>query len=119
MTRRMADEEGKSVEGELMENTNLPFIDRVMSFPLPDKFKMPQVDKYDGSGDLAEHVKSLRAHFILHGTSNEISCRTFPLTLTGVTEEWFARLPVKSINNFKDLECLFLGQLLATQKRNT
>jgi hypothetical protein len=85
MTRRMAGEDGKSVAGELMENTNLPFTYQVMSFPLLDKFKMPQVDKYDGSGDPAEHVQSLRAHFILHGTLNEISCRTFPPTLTGVS----------------------------------
>jgi hypothetical protein len=44
-------EEGRSTAEDLMSNTNLPFTDRVMRFPLPNKFKAPQVDRYDGSGD--------------------------------------------------------------------
>jgi hypothetical protein len=112
MAYQMADEEEKSIAGELMENTNLLFTNPVMGFPLHDKFKMPLVDKYDGRGDPAKYVESLRAHLILHGTLDEISCRAFPLTLTGVAREWFARLLVKSIDNFKDFGCLFLCQFL-------
>ena len=93
----------------LMDNIDLPFIDRVLGFPLPDKFKMPRMDKYDGNGDPAEHVENLHQHFSLHGTPDEIACRTFPLTLAGVAKDWFARLPTKSVDNFKDLGRLFLG----------
>ncbi|XP_059446517.1 uncharacterized protein LOC132178073 [Corylus avellana] len=64
-----------------------------------------------------EHMESLRAYFILHETPDEISCRAFPLTLAGVAKEWFARLPIESVDNFKSLGCLFLSQFLATQKR--
>jgi hypothetical protein len=35
-----------------MQKTNLPFTDQVMRFPSSEKFKVPRVDKYDGSGDL-------------------------------------------------------------------
>ena len=33
--------EDLSIVEDLMLNTNLPFTDRVMRFPLPDKFKVP------------------------------------------------------------------------------
>ncbi|XP_059450872.1 uncharacterized protein LOC132181637 [Corylus avellana] len=88
-----------------------------MNFPLPDKFKMPHVDKYDGKGDPMEHMESLRAHFIVHGTPDEISCRAFPLTLAEAANEWSLRLSTKSMDNFKSLGCLFLSQFLVTCKR--
>jgi hypothetical protein len=113
----LAGKEEKSTTKELMDNTDLPFTNQVLGFPLPDKFKMPSVDKYDGNGDPAKHVENLRQHFSLHGTLDEIACRTFLLTLVGIAKDLFARLPAKLVDNFKDLGHLFLGQFLATQKR--
>ncbi|XP_059436452.1 uncharacterized protein LOC132169435 [Corylus avellana] len=74
MADKIANGENGLTAEELMENTNLTFTDRVMNFPLPDKFKMPHIDKYHSNGDPTEHMESLRAHFILHGTPDEISC---------------------------------------------
>jgi hypothetical protein len=48
----MENEEGQSTAEHIMMKTTLPFTNRVLNFPLPDKFKDLQVDKYDGSGDL-------------------------------------------------------------------
>jgi hypothetical protein len=76
---------------------------------MPDKFKMPYVDKCDGNRDPTEYVENFRAHLILHGTPYEIACRAFLLTLAGVAKDWFARLPPKSVGNFKDLGYLFLA----------
>ncbi|XP_059441976.1 uncharacterized protein LOC132174319 [Corylus avellana] len=117
MARQIADGGDQTNAGELMENTSLPFTPRVMNFPLPDKFKMPRVNLYDGTGDPTEHMEGLRAHFILHGTPDAISCRVFPLTLAGVAKDWFGKLPANSIDDFKTLGHLFLSQFLATQKR--
>ncbi|XP_059451082.1 uncharacterized protein LOC132181868 [Corylus avellana] len=90
LTRKLIAKEEKSPGGELMDNTDLPFTDRVLSFPLPDNFKMPRVKEFDES---------------------------FPFTLEGVAQDWFARLPAKSVDNFKTLGRLFLSQFLATRKR--
>ena len=95
----------------------LPLSDLVMSFPMLDKFKMSCVDRYDGSEDPLKHVENFHAHLILHGTPDEIACRAFPLTFAGVAKDWFARLPPKLVDNFKDLGYLFLGQFLTTRKR--
>jgi hypothetical protein len=47
-----------------------------------DKFKMPRVEKYDGSGDPNRHLVAFWKHLILHGTPNGIACKAFLLTLT-------------------------------------
>ncbi|XP_059429048.1 uncharacterized protein LOC132162845 [Corylus avellana] len=78
---------------------------------------MPRVNTYDGIGDPTHHMESLHAHFTLHGTPDEISCRAFPLTLAGVAKDWFGRLLANSIDDFKTLGRLFLSQFLATRKR--
>jgi hypothetical protein len=84
---------------------------------MPDKFKMPRVEKYDGSGDPKVHIEAFQEHLILHGTSDEIACRAFPLTLTKVAKNWFTGLPPKLVDNFKELGYQFLAQFLATCKR--
>jgi hypothetical protein len=109
MAHQIAGDEVKSIARELLEDTYLPFSNRVMVFPIPDKFKMPHVDKYNGSGDPTEHVENFHAHLILLGTPDEIACRAFPLTLAEVAKDWFARLPPKSVDNIKDLGYLFLA----------
>jgi hypothetical protein len=92
-----------------LEDTHLPFSNLVMAFPMPDKFKMPHIKKYDGSKDPTEHVENFWERFILHGTLDEIACRAFPLTLVRVAKDWFARLLIKSVDKFKDLGYLFLA----------
>jgi hypothetical protein len=84
---------------------------------MPDKFKMPRIEKYDGNGDPQVHLEAFREHIILHGTPDEIACNAFPLTLKGVMKDWFTRLPLKLVGTFKELERLFLIQFLATRKR--
>lgn len=71
----------QSVVDNLLQNTNLPFTNRVMKFPLSDKFKVPQVELYDGLKVATKHFKAYRSHVILHGMPDEIVCHAFPLTL--------------------------------------
>jgi hypothetical protein len=70
----MENGEGQSMAEHLMTKTTLPFTNRVLRFPLPDKFKDPRVDKYDGSRDPSDHIEGFRAHLALHGTPDEIAC---------------------------------------------
>jgi hypothetical protein len=109
--------EGQSTAEHLMTKTTLPFTNRVMKFQLPDKFKNPRVDKYDGSGDPSNHIEGFRAHLVLHGTLDEIVCRAFPLTLKGVAKDWFGNLKPQSIYSFDMLGRQFLNQFLAVRRR--
>jgi hypothetical protein len=110
----MDGEDPKLIAWDMLDDENLPFLERVRAYTMPDKFKMPRVEKYDGSRDLQAHLEAFREHIILHGTSDKIACRAFPLTLKGVAKNWFTGLPPKSVNTFKELGRLFLAQFLAT-----
>jgi hypothetical protein len=85
----------QSVVDNLLQNTNLPFTDRVTKFPLPDKFKVPQVELYDGLKVATKHFKTYRSHVILHGMPKEIVCQAFPLTLKESTRRWFETFPTQ------------------------
>ena len=45
---------------ELVHQTDSPFTASVTSFPLPPKFRMPQVESYDGSKDPLDHLESFK-----------------------------------------------------------
>jgi hypothetical protein len=117
MLRRMDGEDPKLMAWDMLEDESLPFTERVKAYPMPDKFKMPRIEKYNGSGDPQDHLEAFREHIILHGTPDEIACRAFPLTLKGVAKDWFTGLPPKTVGTFKELGRLFLTQFLATRKR--
>jgi hypothetical protein len=115
--RRINGEDQKLMAWDMLKDENLPFTKRVKKFPMPNKFKMPRIEKYDESGDPQAHLEAFREHIILHGTPNEIACKAFPLTLRGVAKDWFTELPPKSVGTFKELGHLFLTQFLAIRKR--
>ena len=59
---------------ELVHRTDSPFIALVTSFPLPLKFRMPQVETYDGSKDPLDHLESFKTLVHLQGVVDEIMC---------------------------------------------
>jgi hypothetical protein len=97
----------------MLDDENLSFSERVRAYAVLDKFKMPRVEKYDRSRDPKAHLEAFRENLILYGTLDEITCRAFPLTLTGVVKDWFTGLPLKLVDSFKELGYLFLAQFLA------
>ena len=45
---------------DLAHRTNSPFTAFVTTFPLPPKFRMPQVENYNGSKDTLDHLESFK-----------------------------------------------------------
>lgn len=82
----------ESVVEDLLQNTNLPFTANVMELLLPQNFKVPQMDTFDGSKDPVKHIELCKAHMTLHRVPDEIACSAFPLTLKGVAQRWFRNL---------------------------
>ena len=68
---------------ELVHRTNSPFTAPVTSFPLPAKFRMPQIEAYDESKDTLDHLESFKTLMHLQGVANKIMCRAFLTTLKG------------------------------------
>ena len=82
---------------DLVHRTNSPFTASTTSFPLP------QVENYDESKDLLDHLESFKTLMHLQGAPNEIMYRAFPTTLKGPARIWFSRLMPNSIGTFKEL----------------
>ena len=84
----------------------------VTLFPLPPKFRMPQVETYDESKDPLDHLKSFKTLMHLQGVANEIMCKAFPTTLKGLVRIWFSRLTPNSIGTFKELSSQFASHFI-------
>ena len=45
---------------DLVNRTDSPFTATINSFPLPHKFRMPHIDRYDGVKDPLDHLETSR-----------------------------------------------------------
>ena len=68
---------------DLVHRIDSPFTAFVISFPLPPKFRMLQVENYDRSKDPLDHLESFKTLMHLQGVLDKIMCRVFPTTLKG------------------------------------
>lgn len=88
-----------------------------MAVPLPTKFKVPQINLYDGSKDPIDYLENFKAHMTLHSFPEEVACRAFPLTLKRIAQGWFGTLRPRSIGSFEELAKQFLTWFMASRRR--
>ena len=88
---------------DLVNRTDSSFTIPVNSCPLPRKFRMPQIESYDGVKDPLYHLETFKTLMYLQGVPDKIMCRAFPTTLKGAARIWFSILTPNSINTFKEL----------------
>ena len=60
---------------DLVNRTDSPFTAPINSFPLPSKFRMPQMDSYDGVRDPLDHLETFKTLMHLQGVADAIMCR--------------------------------------------
>ena len=100
----------------MIRATDSPFTTVVLECPVPSKFKLPQLEPFDGLKDLQDHLNTFKTTLGLQQPPDEILCRSFPTILKGVAREWFTKLPTSSINNFKQLSNAFLRHFVGGQR---
>ena len=97
----------------IVRKTDSPFTVAVQECPVPSKFRLPQLEPFDGLKDPLDHLNTFKTTLGLQQPSDEILCRSFPTTLKGVAREWFNKLPTSSIDTFEQLSgsffCHFVG----------
>ena len=86
----------------LVQQTESLFTADVLHFPFPPKFRMPQMDAFDGTKDLMDHLNTYKNQIELHRYQNPIRCQAFTITLKGSALAWFSRLHLVSIFFFKE-----------------
>ena len=57
---------------DLVNRTDLPFTIPVNSCPLPQKFRMPQIESYDEVKDPLDHLETFKTLMHLQGVLDEI-----------------------------------------------
>ena len=75
---------------DLVNRTDSPFTAPVNSFPLPSKFRMPQINSYDRVRDHLDRLETFKTLMHLQGVADVIMCRAFPTTLKGAARIWFS-----------------------------
>ena len=93
---------------ELVYRTDSPFTAQVTFLPLLAKFRMPQVEAYDGSNNPLDHLELFKILMYLQGVLNEIMCRALPTTLKGPPRVWFSKMTNNIVSTFKELSRNFV-----------
>ena len=101
--------------GTLVQQTKSPFTAEVLHFPLPAKFRMPQVEAFDGVKDPVDHLNTYKNQMELHGYQDPVRCRALAITLKGPASAWFNRLPPSSISSFRELSIAFVSHFIGAR----
>ena len=80
--------------------------DSLSLFPnarLPPKFKMPNLDKFDGTNCPKSHLKMYMRAMQPLGATKEVLAQMFQNTLTGVALRWFLNLDDARARSWEDI----------------
>ena len=99
----------------LVQQTKSPFTAEVLHFPLPEKFRIPQVEAFDGVRDPVDHLNTYKNQMELHGYQDPMRYRAFAITLKGPALAWFNRLPLSSISSFRELSIAFVSHFIGAR----
>ncbi|KAF5932396.1 hypothetical protein HYC85_028567, partial [Camellia sinensis] len=76
---------------------------------LPNRFKMPHIDRFDGSGDLMVHLRLFSDILRPMGLSKLQKLSLFGRTLSGVAVIWYAKLE-DSVKSWEEMAEAFIAQ---------
>ena len=96
----------------LVQQMKSPFTAEVLHFPLPTKFRMPQIKAFDGMKDHVDHLNTYKNQMELHGYQDSDRCRAFATTLKSLALAWFNRLPPSSVSSFKQFSIAFVSHFI-------
>ena len=99
----------------LVQQTESPFTAEVLRYPLPAKFRMPQVEAFDGVKDPVDHLNTYKNQMELHGYQDPVRCRAFATTLKGPAMAWFNIIPPSTISSFRELSIAFVSHFIGAR----
>ena len=99
----------------LVQQTESPFTAEVLRYPLPAKFRMPQVEAFDGVKDPVDHLNTYKNQMELHRYQDLVRCRAFATTLKGPAMAWFNRIPPSTISSFRELSIAFVSHFIGAR----
>ena len=104
-----------SLHGWFGTTNRIPVHSGVLHFPLPAKFRMPQIETFDGTKDPVDHLNTYKNQMELHGYQYPVRCRAFAITLKGLTLAWFNRLSPLTISSFRELTIALVSHFIGAR----
>ncbi|XP_077228396.1 uncharacterized protein LOC143861353 [Tasmannia lanceolata] len=77
---------------------------------LPHNFKVPDYDKYDGTGCPRNHMRWFIILSQEYGLNHEQMAQLFPISLVGIAKKWFLRLKPDEVRTMKDISDQLIEQ---------
>ncbi|XP_077237171.1 uncharacterized protein LOC143878831 [Tasmannia lanceolata] len=77
---------------------------------LPHNFKVPDYDKYDGTGCPRNHVRWFIILSQQYGLNHEQMAQLFPISLIGIAKKWFLRLKPDEVRTMEDISDQLIEQ---------
>ena len=67
----------------MVKRMDSPFTTKVLECPMPPKFRLPQLELFDGLKDSLDHITTFKTTLSLQHPPDEILCCSFLTTLKG------------------------------------
>ncbi|KAK6140774.1 hypothetical protein DH2020_025493 [Rehmannia glutinosa] len=83
--------EVKKPSTNLFSPTESSFVEGITREEIPSSFEMPEMENYDGTSDLWDHLENFQAHMMLHRETDAIKCRAFSATLSKNARVWYKK----------------------------
>ena len=99
----------------LVQQIESSFTVEVLHFPFPKKFRMPQIETFDGTKYPIDHLNTYKNQMELHGYQDPVQCKAFAITLKGPTLAWFNRFPPSSVSSFTKLSIAFVSHFVGVR----
>ncbi|GKU97770.1 hypothetical protein SLEP1_g10862 [Rubroshorea leprosula] len=84
-----------------------PLNTNIILAPYPVGFRIPQLETYDGTKDLDDHLHAFYSCMQAQNASDALMCKIFPSTRRGNARTWYYSLPLRSINSYTEMESAF------------
>ena len=92
----------------------IPIHHRGATLP-PPKFRMPQIETFDGTKNPIDHLNTYKNQMELHRYQDLVRRRAFAITLKGPTLAWFNKLSPSSVSSFIELFIAFVSHFIGAR----
>jgi hypothetical protein len=93
------------------------FTDEVMQHQFPEGFKLVNIEKHDGTSELAVWIEDFLLHIHMARGDDLHAIKYLSLTLKGPARHWLNSLPENSIGSWEVLEDAFRANFQGTYVR--
>ncbi|XP_050229234.1 uncharacterized protein LOC126678379 [Mercurialis annua] len=89
MQKAVEEKSREHIQASSMTEGKSPLAVNVLSEKWPERFKIPNLDNFDGTGCPESHVAKFYIKIVLLDVTDAIFCKTFPTMLSDTTQRWF------------------------------